>query len=261
MQFLVFPAYLELKDRSNSRFSTASTGSISIETIFYIFIGFFGLILLGPDPIKADFLKNMSDRPGVISFIIRLLFCLLIMLDMPFMYMATKEQGLVIHDEIVNNSISKRTELIMEAKAVKKDDKEEKSLENEEAKIEVTEGRIRRSSTLPFWKLSDSVFFYHTLALHLVCMSLAIASSQIGWIFDLIGALTTSFSIFLFPAIGFLTAYNRVGSNWQESDSTKRLYLVFAWIFVPLGVMLFISALTLNALRLTGHISSDTSNN
>ena len=116
MQSLVFPAYLELRDRSNERFAQASASSVTIEAIFFIFIGFFGLILLGPAPIKADFLKNIAERPGKVSFFIRFLFCLLIMLDMPFMYMATKEQGLVIHDEIVNNSLSKRTQLIMKQK-------------------------------------------------------------------------------------------------------------------------------------------------
>ena len=98
------------------------------------------------------------------------------------------------------------------------------------------------------------------MALHLVCIALALSSNQISWIFDLIGALMTSFSMFLFPAIGYITAYNRVGASWKESGFTKRFYLVFAWTFVPLGVMLFITAITLNVLRLTGHISSDTTN-
>ena len=132
MQFLVFPAYLELKDRTNLRFATANASSIGIETVFYIFVAFFGIILLAPEEIKADFLKSIAERPGAISFIIRLLFCLLIMLDMPFMYMATKEQSLVIHDEIVNHSLSKRTEKIMALKSAKKDDKEANGATEEE---------------------------------------------------------------------------------------------------------------------------------
>lgn len=113
----MFQAYQELKNRSNSRFSKANIGSIVIETAFYIFIGFLGILMLGPGEIKDDFLKHIAERPGGFSVAMRFLFCVLIVLDMPYIYMATKEQGLVIHDEVANGSLSRRTERLIRLKA------------------------------------------------------------------------------------------------------------------------------------------------
>ena len=112
VQFLVFEAFNELKNKSNSRFSRSSVGSVVIESIFYLSIGFMGILMFGPGEIKDDFLKNLAERPGAVSIAMRFLFCILILLDTPYMYMATKEQGLVIHDEIVNSSVSRRVERI-----------------------------------------------------------------------------------------------------------------------------------------------------
>ena len=97
----------------------------------------------------------------------------------------------------------------------------------------------------------------HALALHLVCIGMALAFKNIDFLFDLLGALMTAFSIFLFPAIGFLTAYSRFSSKWQEDEQVKSWYKVFAWIFLPLGAFIIISAITLNVMRLTGHIPID----
>ena len=62
---------------------------------------------------------------------------------------------------------------------------------------------------MDFYKLSDTVFFLHALGLHLVSISIALTCKKIDFIFDLLGSITTAFSIFLFPAIGFLAAYGR----------------------------------------------------
>jgi len=88
---MVFPAYSEMKNRSNSRFSEASASSIVMQTIFYICIGFAGVLMLGPNDINEDFLKHIANRPGAVSVALRFLFCLLIILDMPFMYISVKE--------------------------------------------------------------------------------------------------------------------------------------------------------------------------
>ena len=45
--------------------------------------------------------------------------------------------------------------------------------------------------------------------------------------------------------------------QWQESLQVKQLYYVFAWIFIVLGVILFISAIAINVLRLAGMIEQE----
>mmetsp|Transcript_14851 Transcript_14851/g.18604 ORF Transcript_14851/g.18604 Transcript_14851/m.18604 type:complete len:164 (+) Transcript_14851:679-1170(+) len=113
IQFLVFPAYKELENRSNERFSRASMISILIETVFYLAMSLMAYLMLGPGDISDDFLRNYALRPGIVSVAMRFLFCVLVVLDMPFMYIATKEQSLVMHDEIVNKSVSIHTEELM----------------------------------------------------------------------------------------------------------------------------------------------------
>ena len=102
IQFLVFPAYTELQNRTNFRFGQASIQSILIETIMYIAIGLTAILMFGPDNVKQDMLENMALRGGAISLSIRGIFCLVLIFDIPFIFFATKEQSLVLHDELVN---------------------------------------------------------------------------------------------------------------------------------------------------------------
>ena len=106
---MVFPAYVELNARSNARFAKASAQSIIIETIAYLAIGLVGILIFGVEQLKPDILDNMAMRDGAISLLIRFIFCLLLIFDVPFLFFATKEQSLVLHDEIVNGSLSKST--------------------------------------------------------------------------------------------------------------------------------------------------------
>ena len=110
IQFLVFPAYIELSDRSNFRFAQASIISILIETFMYMGIGLVAVVMFGPDNLKPDMLENMAMREGSLSLVIRGIFSLLLIFDVPFIFFATKEQSLVLHDELVNKSLSRLTE-------------------------------------------------------------------------------------------------------------------------------------------------------
>ena len=106
VQFIVLPAYSELKDKSNSRFAMASIMSFSIDATVYIWLSLAAIFLFGPH-LKEDMLDNMVQLGGVISPVLRILFSLILVLDIPFMFFATKEQSLVLHDEFVNRSISR----------------------------------------------------------------------------------------------------------------------------------------------------------
>ena len=109
VQFLVFPAYVELKNRNEARFAKSSLWSIIIETMTYMVTGFTAILMFGPNDIKPDILENMAQRDGMLSVLIRVIFCLLLIFDVPFLFFATKEQSLVLHDEIVNHSLSEYT--------------------------------------------------------------------------------------------------------------------------------------------------------
>jgi len=91
VQFMVFPAYNELKNRSNARFSQSSIVAIMISTFVYMSTGLAAILMFAPDELKPDMLDNVSTRPGTLSFYTRAVFCLLIFLDVPFLFFTTKE--------------------------------------------------------------------------------------------------------------------------------------------------------------------------
>ena len=91
IQFLVFPAFVELKNRTNLRFAKASALSILIETFVYSSTGLVTILTFGMEELKPNFLDNMAKRDGGLSLTIRGIFCLLLILDVPFLFFATKE--------------------------------------------------------------------------------------------------------------------------------------------------------------------------
>lgn len=116
IQFLVFPAFAELKNRTNARFSVASGWSHLVETFAYISIGLIAIVMFGPESIKPDMLENLAERPGFFSLLTRAIFCLLLIFDVPFLFFATKVQSLVLHNEVVNQSIEKQMEAKLQQK-------------------------------------------------------------------------------------------------------------------------------------------------
>ena len=72
-------------------------------------------------------------------------------------------------------------------------------------------------SELTYKGLSDQVFFWHALSLHLLCVGSAYLIHDITILFDLFGAVTCAFSIFFFPAIGFLCALAMHNKNSRDT--------------------------------------------
>lgn len=110
----MFPSYTELKKRSNERFAQASIASVAIETAVYFIIGLSAILMFGPEDIKPSVLDNLATRPGALSIASRVVLSLLLVLYVPFLFFATKEQSLVLHEEIVNKSLARRAEFMLE---------------------------------------------------------------------------------------------------------------------------------------------------
>ena len=113
--------------------------------------------------------------------------------------------------------------------------------------------------------LTDRVYFWHAVILHASCIILAILVQNIDVIFDLAGAICCAFSIFLFPAIGYLVAHMRYSGDGNDDTSHVRsqsrcetwLYLIFAWVFVALGLILIAAAIYINVLRFSGKLPQE----
>ena len=106
--------------------------------------------------------------------------------------------------------------------------------------------------------LSDSIFNWHAILLHISCLAIAMLVQQIEVVFDLVGAITCSFSIFLFPAIAYLVAFTRFNGKIKDSrKADATFYLLASWVFIVLGVTLIIMAIYLNIMRAIGKFKDD----
>ena len=104
-QFIVFPAYAELEDKTNDRFSQAYLVMVSIYAVILYSVGIISVLMFGKD-ISPDLLDNIATRSGSVSLVVRVLYCCIIMFHLPFYFITIKEYMLVTYDEYYNRSIS-----------------------------------------------------------------------------------------------------------------------------------------------------------
>ena len=125
------------------------------------------------------------------------------------------------------------------------------------------------NSELTYFKLPSNVFFWHTIILHGACLLIAILVRKIDVIFDLAGAICCAFSIFLFPAVGYLIAHkkyvrrdnntgnrNDCGQQTMLRSRETQIYLWSSWVFLVLGIILIVMSIYINVLRATGRLPS-----
>ena len=117
------------------------------------------------------------------------------------------------------------------------------------------------TSTLSMLNLSDRAYFWHAVILHASCLILAILVEKIDVIFDLAGAICCAFSIFLFPAIGYLVAHHRYSGDGAHARNQSKcdywLYLIFSWVFLALSLIIIAAAIYINVLRASGKLPQE----
>lgn len=93
---IVFPAYSSLNERTTSRFGCAAIITNTICAIVYLSLGITCLFLFGAD-LKKDVLQNMATRSGWPSFMLRSVFCLILLAHIPYIFHPMKEALLVFN--------------------------------------------------------------------------------------------------------------------------------------------------------------------
>ena len=106
---MVFPTYSELEKRSTARFTQVSMIYTSIVAISYSTVAIIGILLFG-SKISTDLLTNISQRTGTVSILMRVVYCFLLLLHLPYFFFSVKEYTLVIIDELLNRSLSTHLE-------------------------------------------------------------------------------------------------------------------------------------------------------
>lgn len=102
---MVFPAYVELENRTNRRFLWASFWSIIIYSTALVATGFIAVYMFGSQ-VRPDLLDNISTKAGSVSVMVRTIYCFVLLFHLPYIFYTTKEYTLVLYDEITTKSLS-----------------------------------------------------------------------------------------------------------------------------------------------------------
>ena len=73
--------------------------------------------------ISTDLLSNLAYRDGTVSILMRVAYCFILLLHLPYFFFSIKEYALVIIDELINRSLSTHLEQKMTDFYKKKADK------------------------------------------------------------------------------------------------------------------------------------------
>lgn len=104
-QFIVFPAYAELENRSTTRFAWSYFNMLVIYIVALYSVGIITCLMFGKE-ISPDLLDNIATRSGGVSIFVRTVYSFILFFHLPFYFFTLKEYTLVIYDEYHNRSIS-----------------------------------------------------------------------------------------------------------------------------------------------------------
>jgi hypothetical protein len=93
----------------------------------YITLGIICLFLFG-EGVEPNIIRNMATRAGWSSFVLRVVFCIVLLMHIPYIFHPLKEAVLVFNQEFNSRSISEGLEQkIKEARQKKHDLREEEA--------------------------------------------------------------------------------------------------------------------------------------
>ena len=88
---------------------------MAISFFVYSSVGILGIYTFGTD-LTSNVLDNVDKETNVYSYIIRVMFSIVLACHIPFVFFPTKESFLIIVDEIQNNSMKHLLERNIEKK-------------------------------------------------------------------------------------------------------------------------------------------------
>ena len=241
----------------------ASALALVVCALAYISIGLICVAMFGKE-VKSDLLMNFAQESGIISISVRLLFCTLLLIHIPFIFMPTKEFALVLHDEIARRSLSDHLERKLKLSAekdaaakAKKDEKEDSDQEelldekkendpkqDEEIVSQTSEAtNLSEKSQLAYKELSDEIFFVYTFLIYLAIVLCSIFIKDITKIFDSVEAVGSSCLTFLFPGAFYIMTYAYHAKERKKQKFMSKCYLLLSWFMIMLGIIMTCVAL------------------
>ena len=106
--------------------------------------------------------------------------------------------------------------------------------------------------------MPENVRITITMIIHLTILSLAIIIPNIDTVFEFVGTVACACVTFIFPALGYLMALHRFGSERRKEKLRTKFFVAIAWTFLGLGAISVCGYLTFAVLKLTGSFSATT---
>ena len=114
-------------------------------------------------------------------------------------------------------------------------------------------------SELTYKKLSDSVFFWTAVLLHVTSLGIAMSVENIDTVFEFTGAIGCSSIMFLFPGLGYILALREFGSSHRRKKWETSFYHVMAWVFLVIYVLAIGTYIYTLVLKLLGQMPKQAS--
>jgi len=242
----LFPMVNSLQDPSRAGAMAAVNWAIGLTNIIYISIAFLGVFFFG-SAIEESILNNISlHGEDWESYVLRIIFLLVLACHIPFIFFSGKESVLIIIDEFNRQSISKalmqkvgemdpdsETQVFLEPGNEQQKPDEEEEVEPEERTS--TSGR----APMAYKEMPYHIYCIATTSLYVLEIIGAILVTDIGLIFEFVSAIAMSTLCFILPGVLFLIAERKWFSASQQQENTKSRYWAYFYIGFGFFMMVF----------------------
>lgn len=107
-------------------------------------------------------------------------------------------------------------------------------------------------SELTYKSLPENTVLVITSILHVTILLLAIVIPDIEAVFELVGSFACVCIAYVFPAVGYLLALKRYGTEERRNRLKTKVIVVISWTYLVFGVSTICFYLAFILLKLTG---------
>jgi len=187
-------------------------------TILYIAMGMMGSFLFGYK-VQVDVFQNINESGHVfLDIILESTFIVILAMHVPYIFYAVKETLLVMWDETDRRSISADLEVRKSLRSLGKES-------------------FMSSSDLAYKDMNPTEYNILTIGSFVIIIVASIFMEDIGLVFTLCSAVSSTCLTFLFPGFFYLIAKHKFGEGYWKIAESK--FVKLAKVFVVMGVIMF----------------------
>lgn len=213
--------YQSLKDKSDENVLTVVKNSMTMVTGLYIVMGIVGSLMFGYK-VQVDIFQNINDNGHVLlDLFLEITFAIILAIHIIYIFYAAKETLLVMWDETSRRSISKDLEVRQSLRSLG------------------SNFMASQNSELAYKDMNQLEYILLSVGSFLLIIIASIFMEDIGLVFTILSAISTTSLSFLFPGFFFLIALKKYQNNgyWRQQayEMTKKL----SYIFIVVGFIMF----------------------